>query len=201
MVCDAVQYKLLKPTGSTSGLRLNCIATPVGSFIGAIMEKIELSQGKFALVDDGDCKWLSQWKWSAQKSNRKWYAIRSLYKDGNKIATIRMHREILNTPKGREVDHINHNGLDNQRCNLRVCTHQQNMQNQRENRNTSSRFKGIYFEKACSNRPWRAQLRHNNTTHHLGDFTDEIDAAKAYDRKAIELFGEFACTNFSEVTI
>ena len=159
----------------------------------SIMKRIPLTQGKFAIVDDEDYDWLNQWKWCVQKNHRRYYAMRGLYEDGIKIKTLRMHRVILKPIKGFETDHINHNGLDNRKSNLRLCSHQQNMQNQRGNQNTSSRFKGVTFEKNISK--WRGQLRHNSKTYHLGCFDIEIDAAIAYDKKAQEVFGEYACLN------
>ena len=169
----------------------------LGTIIGdSIMKRIKLTQGQVALIDDADFEWLNQWKWSVQKNHRRSYAIRSLYEKGKRIATIRMHRLVMDAPKECETDHINHNGLDNRRNNLRLCTHQQNMQNQRGNRNTSSRFRGVYFEKIINK--WRAQIRCNGIVYHLGNFDNEIDAAVVYDKKALQLFGEFACLNITK---
>ena len=91
-----------------------------------------------------------------------------------------------------EIDHINGNGLDYRKCNLRVCTHQQNLQNQRIQKGVS-KFKGVCWHKASQK--WMAKIKHNYKTIYLGVFNNEIDAAKSYNKKAKELFGEFARLN------
>ena len=175
----------------------------LGTIMGdSIMKQIKLTQGYVALVDDEDFEWLNQWKWCIQKNERNNYAMRGKYAKGGgglERETIKMHRVILNAQKGQEIDHINHNGLDNRKQNIRICTHQQNMQNQSCNKNTSSKYKGVTFDKKAGR--WRAQIRHNNITTRLGVFKIEQVAAKAYDAKAKELFGEFAYLNFSEKTM
>ena len=109
------------------------------------MREIILSRGRVAMVDDGDYKHLSQWKWSYMKSDRteNEYATRSA--NG---ATIRMHRVILNVPPNLQVDHINHNGLDNQRRNLRIVTAFQNAQNARRRKDNLSGYKGVFYFKS-----------------------------------------------------
>jgi hypothetical protein len=105
-----------------------------------------------------------------------------------------MHRQVTNAPKGLVVDHINHNGLDNRRANLRLCTKQQNNCNSRSFRHKTSNYKGVFKEKGS--KKFRAYIRFNKKPVHIGMFELEIDAAKAYDKKAKELFGEFAYLNF-----
>ncbi len=160
------------------------------------MKKIPLTQGKFALVDDEDYDYLMQWKWCARwdKNARNFYALRaSSMKDGKRYP-IHMHREILGLFHGdrKLTDHRNHNGLDNRRNNLRLCTHSQNHQNQRINTNTSSMYKGV---SRCQGK-WRVGIHNSGKKIHLGVYTSEIEAAKIYDARAKELFGEFAHTNF-----
>jgi len=158
------------------------------------MKKIPLSQGKYAIVDDADFAWLSKWKWCAKKTGRGWYVVRSVYKNG-KQTIIQMHRLILNTPLGMETDHINHDGLDNRRANLRICTRTENNRNARKRRKpTSSQFKGVYWHKRYCK--WAAQIMHNGKKIHLGFYDSEIEAARAYDRAALKYFCEFALTNF-----
>lgn len=156
---------------------------------------IPLTQGKFAIVDDGDFGWLSKRKWCAIFTGRHWYAVRTVRKNG-KWTTNWMHRLILNTPVGMDSDHINHDGLDNRRANLRICTKSQNSYNQRKRqRPASSRFKGVCWHKAA--RKWLARIGHNRKRIYLGSYDSELEAAQAYDRAALEHFGEYALTNFT----
>ncbi len=106
-----------------------------------------------------------------------------------------MYRLIMNAPKGMVVDHYDGNGLNNCRANLRICTRQQNAYNSRRSGGTSQ-FKGVHFEKATGK--WRATITLKGEHFDLGLYDDEVEAARAYDRKAIELFGEFAYLNFPE---
>jgi hypothetical protein len=141
--------------------------------------------GKFALVDDEDYEELMQYKWLVHSVG---YAIAS-----NNGKSIYMHRHILK-PKGRlVVDHINGNKLDNTRKNIRVCTHQQNIMNYRSNKGLSN-YKGVDKVKLASDK-WRARIRYNGQEFYLGLFDTELEAAKAYNTKAKELFGEFAHLN------
>jgi len=100
------------------------------------MKKIPLTQGKLALVDDADYKWLNQWKWKVINCNYTCYAARTIYLGGGrknqKSGTIQMHRLILNAPINMEGDHKDGNGLNNQRSNLRLATSGQNSQNSRK---------------------------------------------------------------------
>lgn len=155
---------------------------------------IPLTQGLFALVDGKDYKWLNQHKWYAHKSRNTYYAYRR-YKQNGKSILISMHRQILGLTKGnkKQTDHKNHNGLDNRRYNIRSCTHGENQHNRRT-QNGVSKYKGVFWHKR--DKKWQCQIKHNGEHIYLGSFVDEIDAAKAYDRKARELFGEFASCNF-----
>ena len=152
---------------------------------------IPLTQGKLAIVDAEDYDWLSQYKWCAARAKNTFYATRTERKRG-----ISMHRIIMNAPKGLMCDHIDHNGLNNRKSNLRLCTPAQNVHNKRPQRDSSSKYKGVGWKKRS--RKWEARIRFQGKLYHLGDFTDEIKAALAYDDKAIELFGEFAYLNFPE---
>ncbi|MHC4889112.1 MAG: HNH endonuclease, partial [Planctomycetota bacterium] len=152
---------------------------------------IPLTQGKFAIVDVEDYDWLIQYKWHACKCKNTFYAGRV---EGGK--TIRMHREIMRAPKGLVCDHINHNGLDNRKSNLRLCTNAQNCYNQRASASGTSKYKGVSWHK-CSSK-WSARIRCDGKFYNLGDFDDQMEAAMVYDDKAVELFDEFACLNFPE---
>lgn len=109
-----------------------------------------------------------------------------------------MHRVILNTPKGMESDHINGDGLDNRRCNLRICTTSQNQQNQQtQSRIKSSGFKGVNWAKRANK--WVARIVIAKKEMWLGSFDSELKAALAYDNAAKKYFGEFSKTNFIEI--
>lgn len=100
------------------------------------MKRIQLTQGKFALVDDADFEWLNQWLWHVADKDKdnSCYAIRHLGR-----TKIGMHRVIMQAPKNRQVDHRDGNGLNNCRNNLRMCTHSENLQNQRMQKGRASR--------------------------------------------------------------
>jgi hypothetical protein len=158
------------------------------------MKEIELSKGKVALVDDEDFEYLNQWKWSVLKGHNTFYAYRKQSIDG-RVCQIYMHRFIMKPPDQLDVDHIDSDGLNNQRLNLRLATKQQNQGNRRKITNGHSKYKGVTLKRG---KKWLAQIGINSRMTHLGYFDNEIDAAKAYDRKAKELFGEFAKLNFPE---
>ena len=106
-----------------------------------------------------------------------------------------MHRQILNAPHFLLVDHINRNGLDNRKANLRTATYTQNSRNrQKTNKNTWSKYKGVTFD--YRRKKWLARIVVNRKKRHLGSFNNELDAGRAYDRAAGELYGEFAVLNF-----
>lgn len=162
------------------------------------MKYIPLTQGKYAIVDDEDFEWLNQWKWYAQKvRNGYFYAMRNSYQRG-KRHMILMHRQILGLEYGdkRKGDHRNHNTLDDRRDNMRICTSQQNRYNSKANQETSSRFKGVSWEK--EDKKWGARIKKiNGKNKRLGRFKLEELAALAYDIAAIHEFGKFAYLNFN----
>lgn len=151
------------------------------------MVEIPLSQGKVALIDDEDYELVSRHKWSYDGNG---YAITSVY-PGKK--TLRMHRLILGAPNGVMVDHINHNGLDNRKSNIRLCTSKQNSKNRRAWKNSKSRYKGVYWVADC--KKWKCEITIKGRRKYLGIFKTEEEAAKAFNDKAKELHGEFACLN------
>jgi len=152
---------------------------------------IPLTQDKFAIVDADDYDRLNKYKWYASKKRRNYYAKRR-----GPHGIVAMHRVILNAPRGLVVDHINHNGLDNRKENLRLCTVAQNCRNARpcNKPNQWSKYKGVTFHKR-KNR-FMAAIRYNRKKYFLGYFKNETDAAKAYDKAAKKFFGEFAYLNF-----
>lgn len=152
------------------------------------MKKIELSKGKYALVDDEDYEYLNQWSWYAEKRHGIWYAVRKPY---NKRYA--MHRIIMNVPKNKITDHIDGDGLNNQKSNLRICNHTQNMMNRKMNSNNTSGYKGVYlfFNKKQGYKRWCAYITANKKRTILGYFKNIKDASKAYEEAADRLFGEF----------
>ncbi len=157
----------------------------------------------FAKVDDKNYEELIMFDWSVSinKKKSKFYAVRKDYSDGGKVKTIKMHRQILGILETNlEGEHINSDGIDNQEHNLRVSTHQQNTWNSLSRKNTESKYKGLYRlgykTKKCPYFRWVARIGYNGKLIWIGAFKEEIDAAKAYDAKAKELFGEYAKLNF-----
>jgi hypothetical protein len=152
------------------------------------MRTIPLTQGKQVMVDDEDYESLIRWKWCYANAT----AVRGLGPRG-KQRLIYMHRQIMDPPEELYIDHINGDRLDNRRSNLRICTHAENQRNRKATVG-SSKYKGVGFFKR--DRKWAARIRFNSKLIHLGYFDNEIDAAKAHDKAARELHGEFARTNF-----
>lgn len=153
------------------------------------MKLIPLTQGKFAQVDDEDYDYLMQWKWYAIPKRRTTYARSS---ETLKSPSIRMHRLIMKPPPELQVDHIDGNGLNNQKSNLRWATHSQNQFN-RKSRMGSSRYKGVYFHRIA--KKWVAMISENAKRKWIGTFETEEAAAEAYNRAAIKYHGEFARLN------
>jgi hypothetical protein len=151
------------------------------------IKRIPLGDSQYALVNAADYEWLSRWAWRLDGG----YAVR-----WEKDKRIYMHREIMQPPQEMVVDHINRNRLDNCQANLRVCTRNENTYNRRKRSGSYSQFKGVGYRK--NRGKWFAEVRFEGKPIWLGFFDDEVEAARAYDRKAVELFGEFARLNFPE---
>lgn len=154
------------------------------------MKEIPLTKGQVALVDDEDYEALAKRRWHAcwMESSQTFYAHHSkLVKDGG--GTLSMHRAIVGAQAGQDVDHINGNGLDNRRENLRVCSRAQNLANRRSSRRRRSGLKGAYK----LGERWLASIKSNGKTRHLGVFDTPEEAHAAYCAAARELHGEFAC--------
>lgn len=153
-------------------------------------KQIPLSRGLFSLVDDSDYEWLSQWKWAAVPSGDTFYAKRADSSLGKLfVKSILMHRQILNAPQGMEVDHIDSNGIDNRRANLRLVTRTENLRSRRTFKNSGTGLKGVTFNP--QNGRWKAVIN-------LGTYDTAEEAARAYDEAIRKLFGALAKTNFGD---
>lgn len=158
------------------------------------MKEIPLSKGKFALVDDEDYDFLMQWKWCV---NSFGYAVRSIgYKKPNgkwSCKTVQMHRVVMNTPDGMDTDHRDTDKLNNQRNNLRICTRAQNKMNTNLRAGGTSGYKGVTWSKQKGK--WQGYIILQGEKANLGHFACKVDAAKAYNKAALENFGKFARLN------
>lgn len=158
------------------------------------MTEIELrrKQGPslFALVDDADVPLVSAHRWHALVSPYTVYAMRHVHR----AAGVRTKQYLHTFLTGWSyVDHVDHNGLNNQRFNLRESSAHTNQANARS-RTGSSQFKGVFWNSRDGR--WQASVKVNRVNRYLGSFVSEEDAARAYDGAALEAFGEFALLNF-----
>jgi len=172
------------------------------------MKKIKLTQGKFALVDDEDFEELNQYKWCAyiDKKNGMYRAMRSVviqYNPKMKTKGIIMHRAILGIVDPKiHVDHIDGNSLNNTRANLRKATPTQNGANRRTSKANTSGYRGVCFRKKSGTdrygnklpfpkKEWVAQININGKRVGLGYFTTAEEAARAFDKAAKMIYGDF----------
>jgi len=153
------------------------------------MKLIQLSAGLYAMVDDEDFEALNAHKWSAAKRKHTHYAVRTL--TGGRL--VYMHRVILGAAPGTDTDHVDRNGLNNQRSNLRNATRQQNLLNRGKRKGTASIFRGVS--------PNRGRWGAWYAGRYIGGFDLETDAACAYDRHVLELCREFAQPNLWRGTL
>jgi len=164
--------------------------------------RIPLTRGKYALVDAEDFPRLAAHSWHAfhDRKDGRWLAVRGerIRIAGRSVnRNIWMHREILDAPAAVLVGHVNGKGLDNRRANLQQSTRAERYAKRGKLGTNTSGYCGVTFYARTGK--WRAQIRCDGTTLHLGYFTTAEEAAAAYDRKARAVFGEFAYQNFPEV--
>lgn len=151
--------------------------------------RVPLSQGLFALIDSADADLVGKYNWCVRQGKWGPYAMRAK-KIGGIKHYIYLHRFIMRPADGLMVDHKNRDGLDNRRCNLRICTASQNNGNKTIQKNNTSGFKGVTWSKA--NRRWVAQIVVNKKNIYLGSSANAEIAAELYRKAAAEFHGEFA---------
>lgn len=164
--------------------------------------EIPLTRGQVAIVDAADYEWISQWKWLASRgpNDRTFYASRTVYTPDGKKLTAKMHRVILGIDDPAIwVDHIDGNGLNNTRANLRAVTPEQNFRNRRIPANNTSGFKGVSWYAAREK--WGAYITFDKKRMFLGLFLTAEEAARTYDDAALQLYGEYARLNFPRESV
>jgi hypothetical protein len=157
--------------------------------------KIPLTKGLFVKVDPQDYIWLSQFRWHCKVNKDAIYAVRTIQVKG-RSKRIYLHRLLMNTPPGMVCDHINHDGLDNRKANLRNCTIAQNNANRRSSQNASSKYIGVSRDKRRDK--WVAHIKKDGEDQYLGSFDVEEDAARAHDAAAWAQHGQYANLNFPQ---
>jgi hypothetical protein len=161
---------------------------------GYSYRRIYLGEGDWTLLDQDDFYKYGKFSWSLGGFKKNFYAVCGIKNKDGDFELVRMHRLMMNPPPKRVVDHRNGDGLDNRRDNLRIATKAQNAFNNRKRKNATSKYLGVYFRKNTGK--WVASIRYRRRKIRLGNFVNEIDAAKAYDRAAIKYRKEFARLNF-----
>lgn len=158
------------------------------------MKEIKLTQNKVALVDDEDFELLSKYSWCASKTKSTYYAMAYAVNSEGKRTTVMMHRIIMDVT-GRKiwVDHRDHDGLNNQRNNLRIATISQNSSNRSSKKNSASKFLGVGWSQKA--KKWQVAIYKDGKHKYIGLFESEEGAALAYNNAAKELHGEFANLN------
>lgn len=144
----------------------------------------------WALVDDEDFEELNQYTWCVMEARNVFYAVRRRLNLNGKWVMTLMHTQLMQTPKGKDTDHIDGSGLNNQRNNLRICTRSQNIMNQGKQSGNTSGFKGVTQHRAS--RKWFASITVNKKQIYLGRFQTPELASEAYIEACKKHHGEFA---------
>ena len=160
------------------------------------MKEIMLTKGRKAIIDDEDFEKLSHYKWCVdiKRLGIQEYALTANWING-KSNNIMMHRLIMNLKKldKRFIDHINGNGLDNRKINLRICTRSQNQWNSKKHKKCISKYKGVSWDKTRNR--WQCHIKFHYISINLGRYKSETDAAIAYNNAALKYHGDFARLN------
>ncbi len=165
------------------------------------MKTIKLTQGKVALVDNADFEALNRFKWQAHRDGKGgglYYAIRSVSINRatarmlgiHRQYAVRMHREIMRPLKGEQVDHVDGDGLNNQRYNLRTASHAENVRNRGKQKNNTSGFKGVKWNGAA--KKWEAKIGVDGKDVYLGVYTSKEIAYGVYCEAAKKHHGKYA---------
>jgi hypothetical protein len=178
------------PAMSLITMQWSCIMTPADISQFPEFRQIPLTKGYYAIVDAENYEWLMQWKWHVLAGKHTFYAARSTRRINGRKTIVLMHRAIMSTGKGMQADHKDGNGLMNCWDNLRVCTFTQNNRNVRPQKNTSSRYRGVCWNKRENK--WNARINVDGKQIDLGHFISEHEAALVYNKAAIIHYGEFA---------
>ncbi len=160
-------------------------------YTGEYMKVIHLTQNKVTWLDNEDFERVNKYKWHAnKKTTGVFYAYRKQWiPEKQKYITIIMHRFIMNCPEDMEIDHIDHNGLNNQKSNLKICSHADNMRNIKVRRTSNSGFRGISWDK--KNKKWRITICKEKKFYNRGRFTELEDAVKEHRKSFKEIFGYY----------
>lgn len=204
-MCECGRPKIVQVAKLLSGHTKSCgclrraVIDLTGLNPGEVPLYGEKARGRVVVVDNEDYDFVMQYRWfvretagTATRRQSGPYAATNAVING-RPRTLLMHCLIMDA---RGVDHIDHDGLNNRRSNLRVATGTQNAGNQRPQLAVTSLYKGVWWHSAS--RRWQAGIQASKRKYHLGYFSSELEAAYAYDAAARELFGEFACPNFQD---
>ena len=163
--------------------------------------RIPLTKGKYALIDEEDYELVSPHAWRVNITPHTAYAITHVRRPDGKFTTLSMHRLIMRPERNLTVDHIDFDGLNNTRANLRICSQSQNIAHRRAGRLSKAGFKGVIriLPPDYVTPRWVARIKANGIRIELGKFLAPEEAARAYDLAALKYHGEFAHLNFPEL--